>query len=212
MSGRHEYNADIFEADTLPDLMRVILTDEDIPSQERWIRETPYLAGLMIDKLDITANSTILDYGCGVGRLAKELISRTGCRIVGVDTSVSARAFAAHYVRSERFVAAHPGALDLFPRFDGCICVWVLQHVYDLNGCISQIAHALEPNAALLAVNNIGRVLPFRCGSMRGWADDKFDVFATVGEVMKEAEQGALDVAHVGNDVAEFAKWSVYRK
>ena len=40
-----------------------------------------------LDQLKLTSDSWVLDYGCGVGRLAKVMIEHYGCRVVGVDIS-----------------------------------------------------------------------------------------------------------------------------
>ena len=41
----------------------------------------------IISSLDITANSCVLDLGCGRGRYAVEIAKKTGCRVVGTDKS-----------------------------------------------------------------------------------------------------------------------------
>ena len=54
----------------------------NVAAAQRWETETPYLADPIAEQLPITADSRVLDYGCGIGRLAHELIRRHGCRIV----------------------------------------------------------------------------------------------------------------------------------
>jgi 2-polyprenyl-3-methyl-5-hydroxy-6-metoxy-1,4-benzoquinol methylase len=66
-------------------------------TEERWQVETPYVADLIGHALPtIRPGDLLLDYGCGVGRIAKELIARHRCRVVGVDidaVSVPAASF-----------------------------------------------------------------------------------------------------------------------
>jgi hypothetical protein len=79
------YNADLFEVTDFEHAREVILTPEigRTPS-ERWERETPYLASFIAEHLKLDARSVLLDYGCGVGRLPKELIARRGTASGGI--------------------------------------------------------------------------------------------------------------------------------
>ena len=48
----------------------------------------------MLAKSYCSANhpiENVLDYGCGIGRIAKELILKTSCKVIGVDISESMR-------------------------------------------------------------------------------------------------------------------------
>jgi SAM-dependent methyltransferase len=101
MQENGSYNAGIFDVADLDGARRIILTPEGgQTTDQRWNCETPYLTGLIADNLKLTAGSVVVDYGCGVGRLAKELISRHGCRVIGVDISANMRALADRYVGS----------------------------------------------------------------------------------------------------------------
>jgi cyclopropane fatty-acyl-phospholipid synthase-like methyltransferase len=81
------YDPHIFQVNDLASAMKVILTDEDSSSDKRWKTETPYAADLIGQYLTIDRDSLLLDYGCGIGRMAKELIARYGCRVIGTDIS-----------------------------------------------------------------------------------------------------------------------------
>ena len=104
--------------------MRIILTPEDgMSSVHRWKTETPYLMSL-IEK-HIVNGATVLDYGCGIGRLAKPLIEKHSCDVIGVDISPNMRALAASCV-DKKFVA-------VASRYDcGCFAwkrpTWRLQY------------------------------------------------------------------------------------
>src|SRR6187455_2492067 len=81
---------------------RIILTPEfEQDTAERWERETPYLAGLVGGQVPLDADSLVIDYGCGIGRLSKALIERYGCHVLGVDISARMRAMAPDYVGSQ---------------------------------------------------------------------------------------------------------------
>ena len=85
-----DYRSDFYEVSNLEEAMKKILTPEGgLSPSERWEIETPILAEMLTKRLNLSSNNNIIDYGCGVGRLAKELIVRTGCNVIGVDISRS---------------------------------------------------------------------------------------------------------------------------
>src|SRR6478609_8352195 len=89
------FRPEAFEARTLEEAKRLIVTPErGTTTDERWVRETAYLLEDIVRSLEIDAETCVLDYGCGIGRLSKALIDQTGCRIVGVDSSQAMRLFA----------------------------------------------------------------------------------------------------------------------
>ena len=93
------YNPDVFDVNDMAQAKRVILTaEEGSTTEERWQAETPYVADLIEASIEITDQTILVDYGCGVGRMAKELIIRRGCSIIGIDISRSMRSLATVYV------------------------------------------------------------------------------------------------------------------
>jgi len=95
--------------------------------QQRWDAETPIFAESI---LKLTSGNLILDYGCGVGRLAKEILKQNSVtKVVGVDASAAMLQQAAQYVCDNRFQVEQPR--DLVSRnyvFDTVYCIYVLQH------------------------------------------------------------------------------------
>ena len=70
----------------------IILTPEGGTTTDgRWEKETEFLQQDIGEFLNPTEQMLILDYGCGIGRLAKELINNHACRVLGVDISASMR-------------------------------------------------------------------------------------------------------------------------
>ncbi len=83
------YNPEIFSVPKLSQAKNIILTAESSTTEERWKTETPMLSALIAAQNQIGPDTVVLDYGCGIGRMAKELITRHGCRVIGVDISPS---------------------------------------------------------------------------------------------------------------------------
>ena len=78
------YDESRFLGQNITDLANIILTGD---TRQRWAYETQIFADAMINQMSITERSLILDYGVGIGRIAKELIHKTGCSVIGVDIS-----------------------------------------------------------------------------------------------------------------------------
>ena len=167
------YAPGIFETPDLVSAQAIILTPEPgTTTEERWRIETPYLAAQMAERLDLNMNSLVLDYGCGIGRLSKALIERTGCYVIGIDMAQRMREMAPAYVASPRFMVMAPEGLDLLIerglKVDFGFASWVLQHCLEVERDIERIADALGPMARFFMINNLGRAVP----TNHGWIDD----------------------------------------
>ena len=202
-----EYSAKVFEVNDVASAKRIILTPDDRSTEDRWRTETPYLVDLIESKVDLNGYSTVMDYGCGIGRMSKALIERFGCRVVGVDISTSMRALAAAYVSSENFVAVHPDALGwACPKCDAAISVWALQHVNDLNGAIEHLSGCVDGD--LLVVNDRRRLVPSDQGK---WIDDGEDLAARLDIEFEPVERGLLDPDKVGKLLSDYSYWGHWR-
>src|SRR5262245_36124886 len=127
------YAPQIFDVKTLEQAKGIILTQaSELSTEQRWQLETPYLENLILTNINLNSESLVLDFGCGVGRMAKELILSTDCRVVGVDTSTSMLGLGVAYVGHDHYLACHPGMLDFLDlKFDLALSIWALQHVDD---------------------------------------------------------------------------------
>jgi SAM-dependent methyltransferase len=192
--------------------MSIILTPEGSITEGRWAAETPYLADLVTRCLAPRSGGILLDYGCGIGRLAKEAIRRHGCRIAGADISPSMRALVVPYVGSDLFFSCAPAMLDLLIerglRFDGAISVWVLQHCEHPAQDIERIRRALTPGADLFIVNNRYRAVPMRG---RGWANDGIDIMALLTASFELQETGALAIEPPSPSFTDNTFWAHLR-
>lgn len=211
------YDASVFtNVETVDDAVRIILTPEaGMTSTHRWKTETPYLMGLM--EKYVRTDGTVLDYGCGIGRLSKPLIEKHHCTVIGADISANMRALAASCVDSSRFVALHPDLLLYFdPGFtDFAIAVWTLQHCFDPKDAIDLIHRSLDDKDGIFfLVNNVRRVVPVSNGGAGHWADDGIDIDKMIREHGFDLiERGQLE----GDDIApgtlrDNTFWAAYRK
>lgn len=203
------YSPACFNVSNMEQAKRIILTPEDSTTEERWQHEAPYLISLIEESIPLNADSVVLDYGCGIGRMAKALIDRFGCRVVGVDISRSMRALACEYVHSDRFVVCAQQALAwIGVKFDAALAIWVLQHCYQVEHDIALICNALRPEGRLFVVNDHRRIVPTR---EIGWVNDGKDVRALLATSLRSEISGDLDSAIVGPRIAEASYWAAFR-
>ena len=182
------YNPGIFSVPNEEAAKQIILTHESTAaSDERWEKETPALISLMKNAWDLHSGVTIVDYGCGIGRISKELC-KYGCTVIGVDISPEMRKLAVQYVDDPRFFVISP---EDFVKLlgDGFTCdyactIWVLQHCLHPNVELDNICKALRQNGELFVVNNkYSRAVPV---SDTVWAHDDVDIWKLCSERLQE--------------------------
>jgi SAM-dependent methyltransferase len=194
---------------------RAIILSSD-PDGRKWREETETTVDLLIGAFEragrpIGLDSVMLDYGCGVGRVAKRLIERTGCTVIGTDIVLKMLEYAGQYVGSPNFIACPQSALEKLTatglRVDGAFSIWVLQHCMDPEEDVRRIISLLKPDPGLLFVlNKTDRYLPVVPeGRWAKWADDEVNVVDVLGKFFRiEADCGSRDddfvalLSHVG--------------
>jgi SAM-dependent methyltransferase len=207
------YYPDVFNVNDIPSAMRIILTPEGTTTEERWRIETPYLADLIASKIEITPDTILIDYGCGIGRMAKELIARHGCRVIGVDISPSMRALAVIYVASDRFFSCAPTMLDAIVErgfsCDAAISIWVLQHCAKPADDIARLRRAVKPAGHMFVVNNDTRAVPI---AEQGWTDDGIDIKAMLRGDFVPQEEGRPAREMTTESIARHTFWASFRQ
>ncbi len=175
------YNPGVFNADTMDKAKQLsIIAGSNIPENVRWGEEIKMLCTTMARELMLRRGDLILDYGCGVGRLAKELVSM-GCDVVGVDISPTMRRYAMEYVNAPgHFVALAPEELALLVnkglRCDHALIAWMLQHSPNVYADILFIAKALKGLGGLMVADNRQmRLVPVQ--GENPWCNDNFDIW-----------------------------------
>lgn len=113
-----------------------------------------------------TRPRSVLEVGCGEGELAARMQDELGVELVAVDQSARMVEIACR-----RGVDARVGDVQELAfgdsSFDVAVAAWMLFHVGDLDGGISELARVLRPGGRLVAVTN--------------YADHLFELFALAG-------------------------------
>jgi 2-polyprenyl-3-methyl-5-hydroxy-6-metoxy-1,4-benzoquinol methylase len=211
------YDVSPFEVSNIARAQAIILTPtaEGRNTEERWQIETEYLLDLIGHCCKLGPGSTVLDYGCGVGRLSKPIIERYGARVTGVDASAHMLALARDYVRSDRFCTLTLPGLDYLIRedsasFDAVISVWTLQHAKYPAEDIYRIQQAMIQDGRLFVVNEKLRCVPTR---ELGWIDDGIDIRRALKDAFGcVVENGLLMPDKVGEGLSQSAFWAVYNR
>ena len=145
-----KYCPQVFDTPTMDAAKAIILTNEGegADTETRGKIETPFLGKLIAESLRPAAASVVIDYGCGIGRLSKELIEQTGCFVVGVDISAEMCVLAKQYVASDRFMAVSPAQLGALvgsrpARGSRDRGRWVLRHCLSPVEDVRRIKRAL---------------------------------------------------------------------
>lgn len=210
--------ARFMDVENVDEAVNIILCPtEGLTAKQRWSDEAPALMHIL--ERHIKRESVVLDYGCGIGRMAKPLVQKLNCKVVGVDISPNMRALATSLLDSPMFCAMDPVMFDTIfnPNsdwspvlFDAAISIWTLQHCIDLRDAIDRISGILTNGGALFILNNHTRCVPVEGGE---WADDGIDVH---GEILKsgfiEIERGVLDESVAPGWMQQGTFWAVYQK
>ena len=202
------YNPEIFDVPDLPQAKHIILTPEGSTTEQRWETETPYVADIIGQTIHLTPTTIILDYGCGIGRLAKELINRHQCFVIGIDISAKMLELAQNYVQSDRFIGCSPAAFDVLVnrglRVDAAISIWVLQHCQNPVDDITRIQRALRPNAGFFVLNNVYRAVPT---VEKAWVNDGINIKTLIAERFDVVHEGRLPADKTTASLSEIHFW-----
>jgi SAM-dependent methyltransferase len=95
----------------------------------------------------------VLEVGGGEGELAQRVGKELGAELIGIDQSERMVA-----IQREKGIDARVGTVAGLPfadgEFDTAIAAWMLYHVDDLDGALSELARLLRRGGRLVAVTN----------------------------------------------------------
>jgi ubiquinone/menaquinone biosynthesis C-methylase UbiE len=168
------YLKQVFDPQTLEHAKNVVLTP-DPARPAKFDEETEFLIEFINRLGIIVPNSLVLDFGCGMGRVARKLVETFGCRVVGTDISEKMLEFARRYAKSEKFTA--------LPSYNGsdidvAIVAFVLQHTEDPKKEIENLYHNLKPGGHVVLLDDGKRFVPSGVDKQGFviWSDDKVGV------------------------------------
>lgn len=171
---------------------QVVGNCNDILMDERWKEETPIFRDIILQGLPETCK-TVLDYGCGVGRLAKEVLeANRQIKVIGVDSSKGMLKEAKNYVLSDRFTTKTVEEFN--EKVDFAYCVYVFQHIpaLELRDAIRQVAESTD---RMLLVNSIVRMAV----SGGGFVNDGVSVLDEVARYFTKF-RSAIPFGHIVNN------------
>lgn len=212
------YYPEVFDVPTLERARQIILTEEGpgADTDARWAGETPYVLELIQQALALRPDMLVLDYGCGVGRLAKAMIEASGCMVIGADISPSMRRLALDYVGSDRFTVVSPEQLDRLIaaglRADAAIAVWVLQHCIAPADDVARIRRSLAAGGQCFVLNMPRRgvpavIEPNTHDPRFAWVDDRIDVAGMLRASFRVDAEGVPDMSRTPNMTDAGAYW-----
>ena len=168
------YDPSVFEQRNIEAAKDIILTAEQgVSTQTRWDAETPWLLNLI--SKHIKPNCLVVDYGCGIGRMAGPLLS-AGHPVIGIDISESMRQHATNQIANDRFVAMTPTMFDQLVgigiKADFVLAIWILQHCLDLEAEVSRLYRSMTKGGILIVADMRHRAVP----TNQGWINDRKNV------------------------------------
>jgi trans-aconitate 2-methyltransferase len=111
----------------------------------------------ILSRLELRGDETVLDAGCGTGRLTAELMKRLPeGRVIAVDVSENMLTAAREFLRPRagnrlRFVQADLGVLELDERVDGVFSTATFHWIPDHARLFSKLFQMLRPGGWLVA-------------------------------------------------------------
>ena len=111
----------------------------------------------LIEKMELVGNESILDIGCGDGKITDTLSRRTSGEVVGIDFSGEMIAYAKAAFSKPIFMQMDAQALNFSERFDVVFSNAALHWVKDHQAVLEGIYQALKPKGrAILQMGGEG--------------------------------------------------------
>lgn len=179
------YIKEAFDVFNIDQAKHVVLTS-DPNNPNKFKQETQFFIDKVKELNLITANTLVLDFGCGMGRVSRELIREFKCKVVGVDISPSMQAQAVEYVSNSELFTTYD-SYSVPSSVDVAISTFVLQHVERPTDEIRNLYDVIKPGGYLILVNEKHRFVPSNIDKDNYvvWNDDGVDIHAEVASLFK---------------------------
>jgi ubiquinone/menaquinone biosynthesis C-methylase UbiE len=173
------YIKQVFNATNL-DMAKDICLSKDVRYPNKFEDETQFLINFIKEKKIINSKTRVADFGCGIGRVSKELIETFDCNIVGFDISTHMLLLADQYVENPDQFKGQKYTKELVwknSKFDLFLASFVLQHSEHPERDINFIYNNLNNDGVLILVNEPERLWPVDVkDGYAVWYDDKINI------------------------------------
>lgn len=210
------YKPEFFNAKTMDEARNIVLMWHEMSSEERWQPETEWTKDLLIAMRTFDENSIVLDFGTGVGRLAKMLIETFQCKVVGVDISEDMLKFAKEYVNNDKFETM---TADEFiekrytEHFTHAISVWALQHSPVSQYDIARIQQAIKEDGNIFIIETREKCIPERADIAGNYFyNDKVDNKAELTKWFYPLAMGTIPVSISTRGISDISWWGFLQK
>jgi len=116
--------------------------------------QDPRWRRFLVSRVDVDASATVLDVATGTAAVARELLARRGCRVVGVDQSPEMLAEARR--RLEGRVELVEASAERLPfddaSFDGLTFTYLLRYVNDPAATLRELARVVRPGGPIASL------------------------------------------------------------
>ncbi|MGE3271331.1 MAG: class I SAM-dependent methyltransferase [Chloroflexota bacterium] len=124
----------------------------------RYSEQSPDWHGIFIEALGIVPGTSIIDVGCGHGKIHPRL-AQAGAEITGIDASPGMVAEARQQAEREHLpVTVLEGDAQQLPfpddQFDAALCSHMLYHVPDIRKALTEIRRVVKPGGRVLISTN----------------------------------------------------------
>jgi demethylmenaquinone methyltransferase / 2-methoxy-6-polyprenyl-1,4-benzoquinol methylase len=113
--------------------------------------QDPRWRRFLVSRLDVGAEDTVLDVATGTGLVARELVRRFGCSVVGIDQSPEMLAEARRRLGDR--VELHEGRAESLPfadaSFDALTFTYLLRYVQDPPATLAELARVVRPGGTI---------------------------------------------------------------
>jgi len=116
--------------------------------------QDPRWRRFLVSRIGASAGDRVLDVATGTGMVARELVARYGCRVVGVDQSAGMLAEARR--RSNGHIELVEAGAESLPfrdaEFDALTFTYLLRYVDDPAATLRELARVVKPGGVVAAL------------------------------------------------------------
>jgi ubiquinone/menaquinone biosynthesis C-methylase UbiE len=207
-----EYNPNFFIPENLDHAKNIILTPEDSDVLSRWEKETEWMSKIIDCSMNITSNSVVLDWGCGIGRISKILIEKYKCQVVGVDLQPKMLEYARNYVNSDLFTTIeYSDIFTKFPKdkFTHVFSCWVFQHSNKIQYEIPIIYESMQFGSQLFVLELNKKAIP---NKKYDFYDDGISSKSVLEKFYDVEILGTLPLHYTTKKIKNMSWWAILEK